>query len=78
MQEFLAWAKEYYRPKSLAFWGGVILIASGVIQAAGETIPGLSVWVRPLIDAYFGAMGPVAKISLGMGILGIRRRLPDA
>lgn len=73
----LAKLKQYWQPHSLTFWGGAVLIVSGVLESAGNSIPGISEWVRPLIDAYVGGGGATVKIGMGMGLIGIRRKLDD-
>lgn len=74
----LAKLRQYWKPRSVAFWSGASLMVSGLLEATGGSIPGVSEWARPVIDAYFGTSGPVVKLSLGMGLIGIRRAQDDA
>jgi hypothetical protein len=69
---------DYFKPRSLTFWSGAFLIVTGVLEATGKSIPGLTAYVGPIVDAYFGTTGAAAKISLGLGLIGLRRRLTDA
>jgi len=69
--------KEYWRPTSLTFWGGALLIVSGALEATGNALPGLSEWIRPLVDGYAGGGGATAKIAMGMGLIGIRRAIDE-
>lgn len=71
----MAWFKKYWRPTSLTFLGGLLLIISGVLQAAETSIPGVSEFIRPVLIAYGGA-DPILRIGAGLGLVGISRRLP--
>ena len=68
--------RKYYKPKSLTWWAGIIMIASGVMQANGWTIPVVTEIIRPLIETTQGASDPSSKIMFGFGFIGMRGAFP--
>jgi hypothetical protein len=73
--EYLA---SYMNPKSLTFWAGAAAVGLGVMQIIGiqhEQIPILS----GIILAFAGGAdsSPAGLITLGLGLLGVRRKLEE-
>lgn len=76
----------YFRPQSLTWWGGALLIATGIMQALGWPAgliqsasgePGvLDVMVTVLLALVgaeeAGMQTPAALIGLGAGLIGLR------
>lgn len=76
----------YFRPLSLAWWGGAILIATGIMQAMnwppvlvvaadGETsiLDKITVVILALTGGDgAGVTTPAALIGIGAGIIGVR------
>lgn len=69
---------DYLKFNSVTFWAGLLLICSGLLELANFHIPGVSDVVRPLLATYFGTSGAVPKILLGLGFIGVRRKLAEA
>jgi hypothetical protein len=78
----------YVRPKSLTWWAGVILIAMGVLQAAGlpsaweagaQGLTGVLAALTGVLAALTGAGGeyasPGSLIATGVGMIGLRDAL---
>lgn len=60
----------YFRPKSLSWWGGAVMMAAGLVLA---TLPlhGMERLVATIYNLSPGA-DPLALIGTGAGIIGIR------
>ena len=69
--------QKYYKPKSLTWWMGVVMIASGVMQINGWSIPVLTEIVRPLLETHSGSDAN-SKIMMGFGFIGLRGALPGS
>lgn len=67
----------YFKWRSVTFWAGALLIASGVLDAASVEIPYISGAGRALLDALFNTIDPGTRISVGLGLVGLRRALDD-
>ena len=66
--------QKYIKPRSLAWWSGVVMLASGIIMAAAEGFP----TVAPIAVALHAAWGMDAAplIAAGLGIIGLRGAIP--
>ena len=76
MMNFLLRERKYYKPKSLTWWAGIVMIASGVMQANGWSIPIVTEIVRPLIETTQGTSDFGSKIMMGVGFVGLRGAFP--
>lgn len=65
----------YVNPKSLAFRCGAALVALGMFTGAHDVV-GLGV-AGDLVRAFVGDIGPATLIAQGLGLIGIRRALPQ-
>lgn len=66
--------RRYFKPKSLTWWAGAILIGLGVLLGidAGYDMGGLAEVIR----AWTGNVGASVLIAQGAGLIGIRGALP--
>lgn len=65
--------KRYILPKSLTWWAGAGLIATGLVRGLGAAID-LGA-VGAVIDAWSGALPPSVLILQGAGLIGLRSAL---
>jgi hypothetical protein len=63
----------YFKPRSLTFWAGAILVVCGVFLAA-EELHGL-VKITGFLREIYGHTAPGVMINNGLAIIGIRRVL---
>lgn len=62
--------RKYFKPKSTAWWAGLVPLALGVFIAA-EPVHGLTTWVN-VINNMTGGMSPYILINAGVGFIGLR------
>lgn len=63
---------KYFKPTSLTWWSGAILVASGLLRIWGIEVPVLSDTLRPILDVFYKNSDPGTMISVGLGIIGLR------
>ena len=61
--------RKYFKPKSLTWWGGFVMVLAGTIKAADLSIAS---GVVPIIDAYSNNMSAAMLINAGLVIIGFR------
>lgn len=67
----------YFKFNSLTFWAGAILVLSGALEILGGSIPYLTDVARPIIAAAFNATDPGTRMTLGMGLIGVKRAIAE-
>ena len=75
MMNWILAERKYYKPKSLTWWVGCVLVLSGVLQSNAWEIPVISDTLRPIMEAMTGAADPKSKIMAGLGFIGLRGAL---
>lgn len=69
--------KSYIKPRSVSFLAGASMVLAGLVMALAEAIAPLEP-VRAVLSAIYHGMAPGALISMGFGVIGIRRAVdPD-
>lgn len=74
------WLKQYWHPKSITFWGGVLSLLCAFAQMAGFTHPAWGHIAQTLTLLTGGAItqaAPAQLIAIGLGLLGIRAKLGE-
>lgn len=67
--------RKYFKPKSVTWWAGTSLIATGAVLGVDV---GYDVGpVADVLDAWTGRMGPSVLIAQGAGLVGIRGALSN-
>lgn len=69
--------KPYFQPRSLTWWAGVGMIATGAAMMAGLNHPafGQVAVLLNLMAGNAGAVVPAQLVFIGMGFIGIRAKL---
>lgn len=69
----IAKLKSYFKPTSLAWWGGIGMISFGTSLALGYDQHGVGTFAEVLATLSGGGhMAPAGYILLGLSIIGIR------
>ena len=69
---------DYFKPKSLTWWSGVIAVGVGFALSAGLDHPSLGAVGQLLAALGGGDASPAALIFMGTGLIGIRAKLGRA
>lgn len=69
--------KTYFQPRSLTWWAGVGMVATGSAMMAGLNHPafGNLAYLLSLMAGNAGAVVPAQLVFLGLGFIGIRAKL---
>ncbi len=66
--------KDYIKPKSLTWWGGVLMLLVGSLGVENISFPGLSA-VTEILGALAGDASPALLIGNGLAFIGVRARM---
>ncbi|MBL4645265.1 MAG: hypothetical protein JKY99_02270 [Rhizobiales bacterium] len=66
--------RDYFKPTSLAWWGGVFMLVIGSLSAEAVTLPGLAA-VTEIAGVLAGDTSPALLIGTGLSFIGVRAKL---
>lgn len=67
--------RDYFRPGSVTWWVGIVLVVSGVLEISGGSVPLLTDIIRPVLKGLSEASDPVMRVLAGFGVIGANRKL---
>lgn len=65
---------DYFKPTSLTWWGGVLMLLVGSLGAENLNFPGLSA-VTEILGALAGDASPALLIGNGLAFIGVRAKM---
>ena len=70
--------RDYFKPKSVTWWSGVIAIGIGLAQTFGLTHPAWGEFGQVIAMLSGSDASPASLMVLGAGLIGIRAKLGRA